>query len=29
LKPWKTLKPNHRGLSAKLVHFWAKVQKPC
>jgi hypothetical protein len=21
-------KPNPRGLYAKLVHFWAKVQKP-
>jgi hypothetical protein len=28
LEPWKTLKPNPRGLCAKLVHFWAKVQKP-
>jgi hypothetical protein len=26
--PGKTLKPNPRGLCAKLVHFWAKVQKP-
>jgi hypothetical protein len=28
LEPWKTLKPNPRGLYAKLVHFWTKVQKP-
>jgi hypothetical protein len=28
LEPWKTLNPNPRGLCAKLVHFWAKVQKP-
>jgi hypothetical protein len=28
LEPWKTLKPNPRGLCAKLVHFWTKVQKP-
>jgi hypothetical protein len=28
LEPWKTLKPNPRDLCAKLVHFWAKVQKP-
>jgi hypothetical protein len=27
-RPWKTLNPNPRGLSAKLVHFWTKVQKP-
>jgi hypothetical protein len=24
---WKTLNLNPRGLSAKLVHFWTKVQK--
>jgi hypothetical protein len=23
----KTLNPNPRGLSVKLVHFWTKVQK--
>jgi hypothetical protein len=28
LEPWKTLKPKPRGLCAKLVHFWTKVQKP-
>jgi hypothetical protein len=27
LEPWKTLKPNPRGLCAKLAHFWVKVQK--
>jgi hypothetical protein len=27
-EPWKTLKLKPRGLCAKLVHFWTKVQKP-
>jgi hypothetical protein len=27
-EPWKALNLNPRGLSAKLVHFWTKVQKP-
>jgi hypothetical protein len=27
-EPWKALNLNPRGLSAKSVHFWAKVQKP-
>jgi hypothetical protein len=29
LEPWKTLNPNPRGLCAKIVYLWAKVQKPC